>query len=87
MFNPEHPMITSGPFIFSDFDAGEFYELTRNPDYYYRYEPAIHSTPTPTTTTGTNDLSPTLVSLTMAASVCIILVIVVEVVSSRKLKS
>ncbi|TFH01878.1 MAG: hypothetical protein E4H14_18160, partial [Candidatus Thorarchaeota archaeon] len=37
-FNDEHPLVTSGPFTLSDCDEGKYYELSRNPDYYYRDE-------------------------------------------------
>jgi ABC-type transport system substrate-binding protein len=91
VFNPEHPMVTSGPFSISDYDSGEFYELTRNPNYYYRYEPQIPTTPTPTTTTNgattPEGLSPTIVSLGMMGAVVITMIVIVEVFSSRKVKS
>ena len=35
VFDPEVPHVTSGPFIFTDYEAGEWYEITRNPQYYY----------------------------------------------------
>jgi ABC-type transport system substrate-binding protein len=35
VFNSEHPFVTAGPFLFTDGEIGEFYELTVNPDYYY----------------------------------------------------
>lgn len=57
VFNVEHPLVTSGPFIFSDYDAGQYYELTRNPEFYYRHEPSTTSvnTTTPTTPVTTNN--------------------------------
>jgi ABC-type transport system substrate-binding protein len=35
MFNPVDPYVTCGPFLFTDMEAGEFYELTINPDYHW----------------------------------------------------
>ncbi len=43
---PLDPMVTSGPFNVSFYEAGEYVELTRNPSYFYNPE-----IPTPTTTT------------------------------------
>jgi len=36
VFNPAHPHVTSGPFIVTDYEAGEYYELSANPLFYYR---------------------------------------------------
>ncbi len=50
-YNPKPPvdaMVTSGPFNISEYVKGEFCELTRNPNYFYRPTAA----PTTTTTTG-----------------------------------
>lgn len=33
--NPEHPFDTCGPFTLTDFEAGDFYEFSANPDFYY----------------------------------------------------
>jgi len=46
-FDPTHPNVYSGPFIFTDMEAGEFYELTYNPTFYYGVD---HPEPTTTTT-------------------------------------
>ncbi|MFW9920170.1 MAG: ABC transporter substrate-binding protein [Candidatus Thorarchaeota archaeon] len=35
VFNPEDSLVTAGPFILTDFERGEFYELTYNPDFAY----------------------------------------------------
>jgi ABC-type transport system substrate-binding protein len=58
MFNPEDPFVTLGPFLFTDMEAGEFYELTVNPDWAYLPEGRF-DTPTETTTgTGTGTAPP-----------------------------
>ena len=36
VFDPKEPLVTSGPFILTDFELGEFYELTFNPTFAYR---------------------------------------------------
>ncbi|MFW9812567.1 MAG: ABC transporter substrate-binding protein [Candidatus Thorarchaeota archaeon] len=35
VFDPEEPHVTSGPFVLTDFELGEFYELTVNPLYHW----------------------------------------------------
>jgi len=35
VFNPTDPHVTSGPFIVTDYNEGEWYELTKNPLFYY----------------------------------------------------
>ena len=44
VFNSGDPMVTSGPFLFRDFRNGEWYELTRNTEFYY--EPSDAPIPT-----------------------------------------
>jgi ABC-type transport system substrate-binding protein len=56
MFNPDDPNVVCGPFTFTDFEAGEFYEFTHNPLWAYYPE---DRTETPTTTpTGTGTAPP-----------------------------
>lgn len=45
---PVTPMVTSGPFNVSDYVAGEFCEMTWNPNYFYG--PSSHDNPEETTT-------------------------------------
>jgi ABC-type transport system substrate-binding protein len=35
VFDPAEPHVTSGPFVITDYDSGEFYEITINPDFAY----------------------------------------------------
>jgi len=62
VFNETDPHVTSGPFIFTDYEEGEYYTISRNLHY---YRTLIHtvtgfppgetsSNPTTTTTSGTN---------------------------------
>jgi len=53
VFDPSEPHVTSGPFIFTDYEAGEFYEISKNPDYYYAPEDTSTTTTTTSTTTTT----------------------------------
>jgi ABC-type transport system substrate-binding protein len=49
VFNPEHPFVTAGPFLLTDLEQGEFYELTVNPDFWYlpsNFCPDTYSDPT-----------------------------------------
>ena len=54
VFNPAEPNVNCGPFKFTDFEAGEFYEITANTDFHYYPEnwppPEPTTTPTPTDT-------------------------------------
>jgi ABC-type transport system substrate-binding protein len=57
VFDPEEPNVNCGPYEFSDYEAGEFYELTANLDYYYAPErPTDTTTTTGTGTTTTTDV-------------------------------
>jgi peptide/nickel transport system substrate-binding protein len=88
LFDPAEPHVTSGPFYFTDYDAGEFYEVSYNPNFYYAPDRSLPITPDPTTTEAPSTPTSTLepfdpISLTTGAaagiSVAIILVMVVEI--------
>jgi ABC-type transport system substrate-binding protein len=54
VFDPAEPNVNCGPFVFSDYEAGEFYELTQNPLFHYAPErPDVTTTTTTSTTTTT----------------------------------
>jgi len=55
VFDPAEPNVNCGPFVFSDFEAGEFYELSYNPLFHY----APDRTTDTTTTTDTTDTTDT----------------------------
>lgn len=45
-----------GPFIFSDYDAGEYYKIERNPLFHYAVDPNAPTVdPTNSTTTATTN--------------------------------
>jgi ABC-type transport system substrate-binding protein len=52
-FNVEDPNIVCGPFTFTDFEAGEFYEFTHNPLWAFYPEDRIETTEPTTGPTGT----------------------------------
>ncbi|TFG33146.1 hypothetical protein EU528_01435 [Candidatus Thorarchaeota archaeon] len=58
VFVPAEPNVNCGPFIFSDFELGEYYKLVRNPLFYYAANPNAPTTSTtsnPTTSNTTTD--------------------------------
>jgi peptide/nickel transport system substrate-binding protein len=54
VFDPAEPNVNCGPYIFSDYEAGEFYELEYNPDFHYCPEHINPTTTETTTDTGTD---------------------------------
>ncbi len=62
VFNETDPHVTSGPFIFTDYEEGEYYTISRNPHYYHSLIHTVTGFPpgetssnsTTTTTSGTN---------------------------------
>ncbi|MFW9788383.1 MAG: ABC transporter substrate-binding protein [Candidatus Thorarchaeota archaeon] len=36
VLNPAHPNVNCGPFIFTDYSAGNFYQISKNPFYHWR---------------------------------------------------
>ncbi|TFG31789.1 hypothetical protein EU528_05170 [Candidatus Thorarchaeota archaeon] len=53
VFDPAEPNVNCGPYIFSDYEAGEFYEVTYNPLFHYAPERPTGTTTTTDTGTGT----------------------------------
>ncbi|MFW9847880.1 MAG: ABC transporter substrate-binding protein [Candidatus Thorarchaeota archaeon] len=68
---PASPMVTSGPYNCSEFIAGEFTELTRNPNYFFGL--SHETTPTTPTSGGGIDLTLTLVVGAIGAAVVILI--------------
>ncbi|MFW9953508.1 MAG: ABC transporter substrate-binding protein [Candidatus Thorarchaeota archaeon] len=74
LWNPNPPteeMVTSGPFTVSDYVAGEFTELTYNPDYFFGLDRTTPTTPTGPTT-PTTDLTMAIVAGAVGAAVVIL---------------
>lgn len=54
VYNPDEPHVTCGPFLLTDFEDGEYYELTANPEYHWLPNRTSLST-LPTFTTVSQD--------------------------------
>ena len=52
VFDPEEPHVTCGPFVMTDMEAGEFYEISRNPLFHWFYMSDTSSSSTTTTTSS-----------------------------------
>ncbi|MFW9796601.1 MAG: ABC transporter substrate-binding protein [Candidatus Thorarchaeota archaeon] len=85
VFDPVEPHVTSGPFTFEDYNAGEFYTLSYNPDFYF----APNRSPEPTTSTTTttqptspepDDLMDVFLAATFGASIAVIVIVLGEVI-------
>jgi ABC-type transport system substrate-binding protein len=77
-FNPDDPMVTCGPFVFTDFEAGEFYEVTHNPLWAYYPQDRIPSTTPTTTATGTappDGFDPTLAIVAGAVGAAVVILV------------
>ena len=61
VFDEDEPNVNCGPFIFTDFEAGKFYEITWNPLFHYA---PYRTTPTTTTSTTTSFPFPTITTST-----------------------
>jgi ABC-type transport system substrate-binding protein len=64
VFDPAEPNVNCGPYIFTDYDAGEFYEISANTDYHYY--PDFPDTTTTNTGTGTGTGTGTAPDMTLA---------------------
>ena len=87
IFDPAEPQVTSGPFFISDFEPGEYYELSYNPDFYYAPDrsapPPVTQTPISTSpTTGPEPINP--VPIVFGVSIVVIAVVVVEVIRNKR---
>ncbi len=76
-FNPADPNVNLGPYVFTDMEAGEFYEVTHNPLWAYypqdRIEPTGPTTPTtPTDGGGGIDYTLAIVAGAVGAAVVIL---------------
>ncbi|NHI88324.1 MAG: hypothetical protein EAX87_02305 [Candidatus Thorarchaeota archaeon] len=53
VFNSTDPLVTSGPFLFADFEEGVSYELNYNPNFYYAPDRTLSTTTEPSTSNTT----------------------------------
>ncbi len=93
VFNGAEPHVTCGPFDMGDFDAGEFYEIVKNTDFYHQAigppppEPTTNTTPSETTSpTGGPDPSPwsLLTSVAITVSLISLIVIIISVILTQR---
>jgi ABC-type transport system substrate-binding protein len=78
VFDPAEPNVNCGPFTFTDFEAGEFYEITANTDFHYYPEnwPPPEPTTTPTEpTTGPGGFNPTLAIVAGAVGAAVVILV------------
>jgi ABC-type transport system substrate-binding protein len=77
MFNPDDPYVSLGPFIFTDMEAGEFYELSVNPYWAYLPEGRFDTPDTTTTTTDDGGETPNMTLAIVAGAVGAAVVVLV----------
>ena len=77
IFNPEDPFVTLGAFLLTDVEAGEFYELTVNPNWAYLPEGRFDEPETTTTTTtgGPAPFDPTLAIVAGAVGAAVVILV------------
>ncbi|TFG34101.1 hypothetical protein EU527_05310, partial [Candidatus Thorarchaeota archaeon] len=64
IFNESHPFVTCGPFIFSDFENNDYYEIMRNPLFHYGVFPSSGTINVTTSTTTTTSSTTTVQQIT-----------------------
>jgi ABC-type transport system substrate-binding protein len=73
MFDPAEPNVNCGPFELTDYDSGEFYEISANPDFHYYPEFDTGSeTTTPTDTPEPPNMTLAIVAGAVGAAVVIL---------------
>ena len=85
VFDPDDPLVTAGPFLFSNHSRGEFYELTANPDFWFT-PPPDHVQTSPRTSETGRPLDPvTLTFYTVSGiSSVVIVVMVILILRNRR---
>jgi ABC-type transport system substrate-binding protein len=74
MFDPAEPNINCGPFTLTDYDAGEFYEVSANTDFHY-YPDFPDETTTPEPTTGPTEFNATLAIVAGAVGAAVVILV------------
>ncbi|MFX1482924.1 MAG: ABC transporter substrate-binding protein [Promethearchaeota archaeon] len=72
VFDPAQPNVNCGPFTFTDYDAGNFYEISANPSFYH-YPVFPPETTTTTTTAPPPDMTLAIVAGAVGAAVVILI--------------
>ncbi len=89
VLNSADPHVTSGPFSFTDYEVGEYYELTYNPNFYFapdRTPPSTTDTPTssPTAPIEPGTLFLTIISIAAGTSIGVLTLVLIRVIRNRK---
>ena len=87
VFNPNEPHVTCGPFVLTNFEAGEYYELTSNPEYHWLpYRPPLSPSVTNTSTQPTTpDSIFEIVSITLSTTYVVVIAgIILLLIKDRK---
>ena len=82
-FDPTHPHVTCGPYVFSSYETGDSYILTKNPEYHYLPAESV-STTTDDSTLPSDVDNPWLGAVATAVSVAVVEVtFVVAIIAYR----
>ncbi|MFW9870519.1 MAG: ABC transporter substrate-binding protein [Candidatus Thorarchaeota archaeon] len=73
VFDAAEPNVNAGPYIFTDYEAGEFYEISANPDFYYY--PEFPPEPTSTTTPPPEGFDPMLAIVAGAVGAAVVILV------------
>ncbi len=96
VFNPDDPLVTAGPFMFTDYELGEFYEISANSEFSDWFHtptspeppPPDHTASTPDTGSPTGTGAPTspisLASAVVAGGSSIVIVVMVILMIRHK---
>ena len=85
VYNEAHPHVTCGPFIFTDYEDGNYYTISRNPLFHYAASPSVPTNETTTSTTTTNQTTtqgmywPIIISTALISGSGIVIVVYVAV--------
>ncbi|MFW9832557.1 MAG: ABC transporter substrate-binding protein [Candidatus Thorarchaeota archaeon] len=75
MFDPAEPNVNCGPFKLTDYDPGEFYEISANPDFHYFPEVTSTGPTGPTTTEPTGGFNATLAIVAGAVGAAVVILV------------
>ena len=74
VFDPAEPNVNCGPYVFTDFVAGEFYEISANEDFHY-YPDIPDDTTTPGPTAGPQEFNPMLAIVAGAVGAAVVILV------------
>ncbi len=87
VFNISEPHVTCGPFIFTDYEVGEYYKIERNPHFHYAADPSLPIEPTTNQSTipEMNVLQVFSISVISGSAIVIIYCVVIIMKEKRSL--